>query len=123
MEVGVGKMLRMCLNWKVLAGLALVAAGVWTYRPDLFGAALPLLLLAACPLSMLWMMRSMNHGQDAGTSAQPPTLPDDPAVLRARMNRLAAEQERVSEHLARLGKPALSADDEAGISSTPPDTV
>lgn len=26
-------MLQMCLNWKVLAGLALVA-GVWMYDPD-----------------------------------------------------------------------------------------
>ena len=116
-------MLRMCLNWKVLAGLALVAAGVGIYRPDLFGAALPILLLAACPLSMLWMMRSMNHGKDAGTSAQPSALPDDPVVLRARMDLLAAEQERVSEHLVRLGKQPLSADDEARISSTPPDAL
>ncbi len=27
-------MLQMCLNWKVLAGLALVAGGVWIYDPD-----------------------------------------------------------------------------------------
>lgn len=121
MEVGVGRMLRMCLNWKVLGGLALVAAGVGIYRPALFGAALPILLLAACPLSMLWMMRSMHRGEEAGTRARPSTLPDDPAALRARMDLLAAEQEQISEHLARL--PPLSADDEARIPSPPPDAV
>ena len=50
------KMLRMCLNPKVLAGL--VVAGVATYliAPNLIAASLPILLVAACPLSMLLMM-------------------------------------------------------------------
>lgn len=97
-------MLRICLNWKVLAGLATVAVGVRAYRPDLLGNALPILLLAVCPL---WMMRGMNHGEHAGFIPPPPTLPDDPASLRARMTVLAAEQERVSEQLARLTTPPI----------------
>lgn len=90
-------MLRMCLNWKVLAGLALVAVGVGVYLPDLLGAAVPIFLLAACPLSMLLMMRSMGHG--AGGGGNPPASPlsDDPGALRTGMNPLTAEQERVSE--------------------------
>ncbi|MHB8644474.1 MAG: DUF2933 domain-containing protein [Thermomicrobiales bacterium] len=61
----------MCLNWKVLAGLAIVGLGVWAVAPNLVGAAVPLLLIAACPLSMLLMMRGMG-----GMSGdQPPTQP------------------------------------------------
>ncbi|MGH8914830.1 MAG: DUF2933 domain-containing protein [Acidimicrobiia bacterium] len=110
-------MLRMCLNWKVLGGLALVAAGVWAYRPDLLGSALPLLLLAACPLSMLWMMKSMNQGENAGSTPETANLPNDPDLLRARMSVLAAEQEQVAEHLARLPRPAASTDGGSETSS------
>ena len=57
---------RMCLNWKVLAGLAAVGVGIWVIAPNLILAALPLLVLAACPLSMLvmmWGMKRMMSGQ------------------------------------------------------------
>lgn len=102
----------MCLDWKVLAGLALVAVGVGVYRPDLLGAALPILLLAACPLSMLLMMRTMGHGAGGGGNPLASPLSDDAVELRTRMNALAAEQERVSEKLVRLN--ALSSPDGDG---------
>lgn len=56
-------MLKMCLNWKVLAGLAAVGVGVYAFAPGLFAAAVPLLLLAVCPLSMVAMMAAMNGGK------------------------------------------------------------
>jgi hypothetical protein len=56
------KMLKMCLNPKVLAGLAAVGVGIYLVAPDLVLAALPILLLAACPLSMLLMMWAMRGG-------------------------------------------------------------
>jgi hypothetical protein len=91
------------------------------YRPALLGAALPFLILAACPLSMLWMMRSMNHGE-AGDTA--PALPDDPVALRDRMSLLAAEQEKVSEQLARLATSTPSSDDgEPRRTATPVDPI
>ena len=46
-------MLKKCLNMKVLAGLAVVGVGIWLLAPELVTAAVPLLLLAACPLSMV----------------------------------------------------------------------
>jgi Protein of unknown function (DUF2933) len=55
-------MLKMCLNPKVLAGLAAVGVGIYLVAPDLVLAALPILLLAACPLSMLLMMWAMRGG-------------------------------------------------------------
>lgn len=65
-------MMKMCLNWKVLAGLAAVGVGIWAVAPGTLAAALPLLLLAACPLSMAIMafgMRGMaSRGEHAGSA-------------------------------------------------------
>lgn len=61
--------LKHCINPKVIAGLAAVAVGVWMFAPDAFAAALPLLILAICPLSMIGMMYMMRgSGQQAGSS-------------------------------------------------------
>ena len=55
-------MLKMCLNPKVLAGLAVVGVGVFLVAPQAALSILPLLLLAACPLSMLLMGKMMMGG-------------------------------------------------------------
>jgi hypothetical protein len=60
------KMLKMCLNPKVLVGLGSVGVGIYLVAPDLVLAALPILLLAACPLSMLLMMWGMQHTHEQG---------------------------------------------------------
>lgn len=57
------EMLKKCLNPKVLVGLGLVAAAVLILAPKAFFAVLPLLILAACPISMVVMMATM-HGKD-----------------------------------------------------------
>lgn len=65
-------MLKCCLNPKVLAGLAVVGVGVLVFAPNLAAAALPLLIVLACPLSMLFMMRAMRgqmHGSTNGAAA------------------------------------------------------
>ncbi len=51
----------MCLNGKAVAALGVIAVAVWVLAPGFFWAALPILVLAACPLSMLLMMRG-RHG-------------------------------------------------------------
>ncbi|MEO7909350.1 MAG: DUF2933 domain-containing protein [Roseiflexaceae bacterium] len=56
---------HLCLNWKVVAGLAVVGLGIWAVAPTLVWAAVPVLLVLACPLSMLFMMRGMGSGQCA----------------------------------------------------------
>ena len=50
----------MRLNLKVVAALAAAALAVYLLAPNAFYAALPLLILAACPLSMFLMMRMMS---------------------------------------------------------------
>jgi len=59
---------RLCLDWRVLAVLAVVGLGVWALVPGLIGAVLPLLLVAACPLSMLLMLRGRAHDRCAARS-------------------------------------------------------
>ena len=56
---------HICLNWKVVAGLAGVGVGIWVVAPTLVWAALPVLVVLACPLSMVLMMRGMGSGQCA----------------------------------------------------------
>jgi hypothetical protein len=52
---------QMCLNWKVLAGLVVVAVLVGVAAPQFFWGAIPLLLVLACPLSMMVMVLSMRR--------------------------------------------------------------
>ena len=48
----------MCLNRRVVGGLAVAALAVLVFAPSAFGRALPVLVAAACPLGMLLMARS-----------------------------------------------------------------
>lgn len=70
--------LKMCLNWKVLAGLGLSVLAIVLFVPR-FAAAAPLLLILACPLSMIFMMRGMQHGEHGmkGNHASKPPEPLD----------------------------------------------
>jgi hypothetical protein len=60
----------MCFNRKVLVGLGVVALGVLAFAPSAFGAALPVLVLLACPLSMVFMMRAMRGTSTSGGGDQ-----------------------------------------------------
>ena len=76
------KHLKMCLNPKVLATLAAVGVGIYLYAPGLFAAALPLLVLAICPLSMVLMMTAMSRGTN-GSESSGDTAGKDAAGMRA----------------------------------------
>ncbi len=82
----------MCINKKVVIGLA--AAGVFLYliAPGAIGAAMPLLLLLAiCPLSMIVMMRAMSGGQ-AKSASPDQDKSSDVDELRAEVERLRIQQ-------------------------------
>jgi choline-glycine betaine transporter len=51
------KVLKACLDWRVLVALALVGLGIWLLAPGALAVVLPALVLVACPLSMVLMMR------------------------------------------------------------------
>ncbi|MGH8958960.1 MAG: hypothetical protein ACRDVK_09830 [Acidimicrobiia bacterium] len=93
------RVLKMCLNWRALVGLAVAGLAIALLAPGLFGRALPILLLAACPISMLIMMATMRQP----TSRDP--IPEDVNTLQAQLAALTGQQEQVKERLARLASP------------------
>ena len=95
----------MCINWKVVAGLAVAGLGMFAFAPNLIGAALPLLVIAACPLSMVVMVRAMSgrgrcDTQKAGSEGGAATAAsqDELAELRAEVAALRAERGGQDEH-------------------------
>ena len=107
--------MKMCLNWKAATALAVVAGGIYLLAPSMFAAALPLLVVSLCPLSMLMMMRMMSGdvrpscrashvgGAAANTESQ--------ADLEAELARVRADQRAIEE---RLGAIRSSAAEPAG---------
>lgn len=107
--------MKMCLNWKVIGGLAVVGLGIWTLAPGLAAAALPLLLVAACPLSMLLMMRGRQGSQCAAQpqqTVQPEQVRQPVAIggsreeqlaeLKVQLARVQAQQEVIAREMAQL---------------------
>ncbi len=94
------KMIKMCLNWKVLAGLAAVGAGIFAAAPDLALSALPILLLAICPLSMLLMMVGMQGG--GGEAGDERVAREAGGSREERVARLRQEQAILADRIAGL---------------------
>ena len=81
----------MCIDKRVVAGLAGVALVVFALSPRLLAGLAPVLIMAACPLSMVLMMRGM-----AGRAQEAPPAPGDDPQLRE----LAEEVNRLKVELA-----------------------
>lgn len=79
---------RICVNKRVLGGIAVVALAVLAVSPRLLGALAPVLLMAICPLSMVFMMRGAHGPRDGHGSRS-----DDRQLreLEEEVNRLKAE--------------------------------
>ncbi len=92
-------MLRMCLDWRVLVGLAAVEVGIYAVAPSAVVAALPILALAACPLSMLLMMKAMREspGEDGESRAT-----DDNLTREEQLAWMRAQQEILSNRIGAL---------------------
>ncbi|MGH2573295.1 MAG: DUF2933 domain-containing protein [Actinomycetota bacterium] len=99
---------RMCFNWKVLSALAVLGLGVWIAAPGLLGAALPLLLVALCPLSMLLMMRRMQGDRDEPQRqpetqvASAGTREDRLEQLRDQLSSVHVQRENITQKIRRL---------------------
>lgn len=91
--------MKMCFNWKVAAGLTAAGVAVFAFAPNLIGSALPVLIIAACPLSMVVMMRAMSGGSRCdppsnGTDRESNTdaTQNEVARLQAEIDQLRAER-------------------------------
>ncbi len=93
------QMLKHCLNWKVIAALAVLGVGIYAVAPNLVAAALPILLLAICPLSMLFMMKGMQgDGGERRVSGQVGT----DATREEELARLRAQQVALADQIGAL---------------------
>jgi hypothetical protein len=94
--------LRACADWRVVAILVAGGAGVAVFAPNLIAAAIPLLLVAACPISMLVMMRTMGGQQSNASPMLDPGAVDRTAQLRRQLAATRLEQHQLERELARI---------------------
>lgn len=101
--------LGLCLNWKVVAALGMVGVAIWVDAPQLIWGALPVLLLAACPLSMLFMMlgmrgtrRGAHLSASSETIAAPMTRDEQLRDLRGRLVSTRAEENALAREITEL---------------------
>ena len=121
----VGQLVRMCLNWRVVAGLAAVGLGVWIVAPQLVAAVLPLLVLAACPLSMVFMMRAMQ-GHRTSPHVEGVKQPADASIaaadrvseLKSQLAQIDARSAAIQKEIAQLEAPAASEQSAAGANGS-----
>ncbi len=102
--------MQMCLNWKVLVGLATVALLIGVVAPQLLVSALPVLLVLACPLSMLFMIGRMSGGTRANDHCSACDTQEEQASIPTyweRLARLKTEQEAIKRHIAEREAPEI----------------
>lgn len=92
--------LRACLDWRVLTGLAALGVGIFLVAPGIAAAALPLLIVAVCPLSMMLMMRSMGGDQKSAAGAAPAADGDRVVAVRRELAQLSGRQQKLASELA-----------------------
>lgn len=102
--------MKMCLNWKVVGGLAAAGIGLFLVAPNMAAAALPFLVLAACPLSMLLMMGAMGGMRGGQCASEPqavggqinttPVASSDIDGFKARLAELEDEQAALARAIA-----------------------
>lgn len=105
--------MRCCLNPKVIGGLALVAVGVLVLAPHAFGAALSVLIVLICPLSMIAMAIAMaRRGNSGSTSCGTGSHVEDRraelAELRQEVQRLRQRRGKAASPLGESSAPTLS---------------
>jgi len=83
----------MCINKRVVVGVGIVALALLALSPRLLASLGPVLVMAICPLSMVFMMRAMGgrHDAEPSTPATPGDRDRDLRELEEEVNRLKAE--------------------------------
>lgn len=114
------RIVRACFDWRVLIGLVALGVGIYLVAPGTIAAALPVVLLAACPLSMLLMMRAMDSSQPASSMPQQPRTTDRVSALRQELADLSRRQEELAGELRTIEAGRGQAD---GVEAAGPSAV
>ncbi len=110
--------MRMCFDKRVLIGLAVLAVALLAINPSLFGAALPILVLLACPLSMVVMMWAMSGQRRSSCGTDERAEDDVPAEQRVGASSDEGEVAELRGEVARLrAELELRRPSEAGASA------
>lgn len=92
-------MFGLCFNWKVLVALGAVGVGLLVFAPGYAVPALPLLILAACPVSMILMMvfgmKGLSHSGEPDGERPAKT----PEAMRQQLTSLRAEESRLEREI------------------------
>jgi hypothetical protein len=107
-----GLLTSCCMHWKIIAGLALVGLMIGIIAPSALAAAVPVLIVAICPLSMIYGMRGMmggahaqgGHMQGAPVQSEGPAGGDRAAQLRAELERIDTRSAIVAEQPPRRAR-------------------
>lgn len=87
-------MWRCCLNPKVMGVLAVVGLVAWLAAPSLGSAAIPVLFVLVCPLSMGAMAWQMKR--NGGSCEVPPTNTDVAEIQEMRAEIASIKAQRAS---------------------------
>lgn len=115
-------LIKGCLNWKVIGGLLVLGGFLLVMAPGIGAAAIPVLFMLACPLSMLVMMPLMMKGINADNQPASPRQPEPVQLpdlhrlshieqisrLKAQMTFLQSQQAELGHQIDRLESPAGS---------------
>ncbi len=93
------KMKRSWPGWMVLTVLV-AGLGLYLLSPSVMAVVLPYALLAACPISMLLMMKFMHGDQDAPQEGETDLAPEE------RLVRLKAQHAALDEKIGTLEQDA-----------------
>lgn len=104
-------LIECCLNWRVVAGFAVVGVATFVYAPKLAITVLPVLVAMVCPASMLlmiWSMRRMNMGGRVDVQPEPALAfqnlnrEEQLQVLEQRLERVQAQQRAIAKQVPQL---------------------
>jgi len=99
---------RLCLDPRVLVAFGALGVAVWLLAPGLLMSAIPLLIVLACPASMIVMAAMMRPSQgttsDQGAPRDAGRIRSELADLETRWTSLEAELSAAQEPVAGAGE-------------------
>lgn len=109
---------RTLADWRIIGGLVAIGASVSLLAPSMVAAAIPLLIVAACPVSMVVMMRSMGT-RETHPSPSSDYSGDRRRQLQDQLSAKRLEQLQLEQEVARLETATPAVEDSAPTADVP----